>query len=84
VEIGHRAAKHLIEEVVRRLDGGGVVRYGASIAMDRAQGTQDGNGSRRLRGATADGDEDAVVAVSSLGGGSKFNSVCRKFASSPR
>ena len=58
VEIGHRAAQHLIEEVVRGLDRGGVARNSAPIAMDRAQAARERYGFGRFRRAAGDGAVD--------------------------
>ena len=55
VEVGHRPAQHLVEEVVRGLDRGGVVRHRAQIAVDRAQPAQERHRLRRFRRAAADG-----------------------------
>ena len=55
VEVGHRPAQHLVEEIVRGLDGGGVVRHRAKIAVDRAQSPQQRHRLGRFRRAAADG-----------------------------
>ena len=59
VEIGHRAAQHLVEQVVRRLDGGGLVRGCALIAVNGAQPLQKRNGLRQLRHPAADGETES-------------------------
>ena len=96
-QVGHRPAEHLIEQVVRGLDGGGVVRGGAQIAMRRAQSAQKRNRRRRFRNAAADGEKDRsrlvrgkADAIGRRGrrrarsaAGSKLNVVRRSSPSSP-
>ena len=95
VEVGHRPAQHLVENLVRGDDGRGVSRYGAHVAARRAQSPKrtawasvlrlvavDGEKNRRPRSARAETDSGTFVA-SSVGAGSKVSMVRRVWPSRP-